>query len=1201
MASSKAAAVGRAPGSRLGPPPMSPEEKMRARAHIAEAAEAQRAARGTAEQVSAPKLRQAGRRVQLWGIWLWELLGGVARRVTDSHRWPGRPARRVLLLRPTQTVTPWVLVWIAAVAGCSYVLAEVNLDDTVEWFVKWGLAAAFGAFVASIWHDGVKSPYLAYRIRRRVISNPGLLLGETLAEQGTKIIELDPPVNTVPRDDLYEELFPGVLPRAKDVQIVVGEPGGGKTTALVDMASLLAKMGFVPVLLELRGRHAEGDLFDLARERFLQQVRPIAKVPADAETVWLWLWRRQRTVILVDDIDQLGFDGEPGFHMRRIVETLASEGLAVIATARPAGVPAGIAASAIDLPPLRFETAVDLVAEPAAREPGATTAPPPPRARIERWIRAGDLTRVPLYLEILAELSAVGACPDLPSDPERWAGRDRPGRWRKLSERERVWNPDWVRYMLLDHFYEQVVAGEVRRSLGIESFDRKRSMSALEDAALGQLGAGGLAATARAHEGSEPGGKPAEGPRRTKLVDFISTDDRGGKGLEQRIDARIVRRRPRVSQHEATDAGMRLRILALDSEGELQFRHRILQAFFAGRRLAEIGRQENEDGARREERIDAEPPEHVDSFASWVATLMDQHHPEKLTAHLALTFAAIHADERSLRERHEHWDGLGRWIARRLVERAGQGEEAGMAASVLLLSLGGGDRPAVLAAAELPAPANGEPDEGLDRMEWLDPMVSPDPHDRKNPDDEMTKLTTAASIVALLKRGEDGEDPESGELTEAIVDGISANEYAMSWTKLRALPAIAALDTPASWRALWEKFTPDLDYEVRREASRQLEENACTAYPRLKEQIDDKILRAGLRASRGQSLQSTQGDDSARGRGNGSGESQEELLVFMSLGWVLPPIVSGLSEELRLDSGFHPQPELESETHRSGDEAADEHDPQTCFPMARRQLEDFAALAYEGGRHELEESLAQGFKADAMRHASEPGRHFKGPGWVASNRRLVADVALPHAESWYARKLLYQALALYAVAGASRRDTLDMLAYRLRHTRERHPLARQAAKLSRAAVRLAQIGKDRWDAFVWDDEVVDAGHLPAGLSRRAAQLVGDVALLVDLKEGSPPDRHRNFGHMEELPHCLSVSRNRHEILGTGCPEQCGWGFCPYRAISPDEPSGHRGLARGFCRAEGRRARHRRRPAWQRKISSRRLREFWQQMEFKARR
>jgi hypothetical protein len=210
-------------------------------------------------------------------------------------------------------------------------------------------------------------------------------------------------------------------------------------------------------------------------------------------------------------------------------------------------------------------------------------------------------------------------------------------------------------------------------------------------------------------------------------------------------------------------------------------------------------------------------------------------------------------------------------------------------------------------------------------------------------------------------------------------------------------------------------------------------------------------------------------------------------------------------------------------------------------------------------------------------------------------------VALPHAESWYARMLLYQALALYAVAGTGREDTLDVLAYRLHRMRERHPLARQAVKLARAGLRRAQLGDERWRAFVWSDDVESAAGLPTVLGRRAAQLVSDVSVLVDLKEGSPTDRHEKFGHMEELPYCLSGSSDRHEILGAGCPPHCGWGFCPYRAAAPDEPNQHRGISRGFCRAQRRASLRQRPPRWQRNIRRRRMREFWRQMEYKARR
>jgi hypothetical protein len=268
---------------------------------------------------------------------------------------------------------------------------------------------------------------------------------------------------------------------------------------------------------------------------------------------------------------------------------------------------------------------------------------------------------------------------------------------------------------------------------------------------------------------------------------------------------------------------------------------------------------------------------------------------------------------------------------------------------------------------------------------------------------------------------------------------------------------------------------------------------------------------------------------------------------------------------------------------------------------APQRLEELATLAFGGGRPKLEDALAQGFKADAMRHAADSSREFKGPGWVASNRRLAADIALPHAESWYARMLLYQALALYGVAGNGKEDAMDVFAYRLHRTRERHPLVRQAAKLSRSSLRRADLKSERWKAYVWSDAVEDAGSVPASLSHRATQLVGDVTVLVDLKEGSPPDRQGKFGYMEELPHCLSGSRDRHEILGAGCPSHCGWGFCPYRAVAPDEPDELRGVSRGFCRAQKRAALHVRSPVWQRRIPKRKMYEFWRQMEFKARR
>jgi len=1144
---------------------MSEAEKAEALAHIAGVAESHRAARGTIEAVSWPRTRRVGRRLQLVLIRIAELIGRLGRRLGDSHKLPGRGISRVKMLRVTKTFSFWFLLWLVVAGGCAYLAFKTKRDEDEKWVLTWALSGALAALVSVAWHDVVKGPRVVRQVRRRIAAEPEALLRTTLAKQGATIVQLDPPVNTVPRDELYDELLPGALARKKDVQIVVGDPGAGKTTALLDLARVLAKIGFVPVLLELRGELTDEDLFDRARKRFEQQARPFLKTDADANVVWRWLCRRQRVAILVDDIDQIGCDGEPGFVMRRLLENVATEGQAVIVTARPAGVPMGIAASAISIEPLDPEIAVKIAAKPKEREAGANIeADSIPRGEIERWVTEGELTEAPLYLEALAELTAVNACPDLPDDPGYWGAAERPGRWRERSATRRSWSPLWVRYMLLDRYYGGIVKGRVRPSLGIDRKDRERSVKALEGAALGALGATGLEAAAAAEHGDEPVETREGQPKRGKLVDFISADDR-----EDDPDAKGGRRgrRPEVSQHEAIDTCERLRILEPDWQGEPQFRHRIMQAFLAGKALAELGRKEAEAGELKEVELDR-ARERVCRFDAWVRTLLDARHPEKLTAHLVLVFAAVHADAQSIRKPGKSWGTLADWIVKALLysvkESTAKREEKATAEK---------------------GPEKADCPEGA---ELFDPTRLSQIDSRFDPDDDLIKLTTAAQLASLLRHPAPSRKRPGWPGTAAgllwrpkgspnplrhrgeIVARVKKTTGAMRWTKLRAVSALAELGGQDSWNAIWRDFAGDSDYNVRRAAGQQLEVNACEAYDALHDKIESHILRAGLLAAEGRPLQS---EEARSERANSDRYSWD---AFEALGWALPAIVSGLSEE----------PPGESPGER--------------LTRARDQLVKFATLAYEGCRPKLEDSLAQGFKADAMRHASEEAH--KGPGWVAPNRRLAADVCLPHAESWYARMLLYQALAMYAVAGASREDTLDVLSYRLHGTRERHPLARRAAKLARAGQRRGEFGSSRWEAFVWSDKVEDAGGLPAILNRKAAQLVGDVSLLVDLKEGSPPDLHEAFGHMEELPHCLSASKNRHEILGTGCPPHCGWGFCPYRASSPDEPKGHRGLSRGFSRGERRLARPGTRvPPWQRRISRRNLRKFWEQMEFKARR
>jgi hypothetical protein len=234
-----------------------------------------------------------------------------------------------------------------------------------------------------------------------------------------------------------------------------------------------------------------------------------------------------------------------------------------------------------------------------------------------------------------------------------------------------------------------------------------------------------------------------------------------------------------------------------------------------------------------------------------------------------------------------------------------------------------------------------------------------------------------------------------------------------------------------------------------------------------------------------------------------------------------------------------------------------------------------------------------------MRHAEDPEGRISGPGWVASNRRLVADICLGRAEFWYSRMLLHQALALYAIAGANRRETHDLFAYYLTPGRERHEFVWRAAVLARQAVEHKELGSDLWMGQIWRDEGEVVGRRATILDDSAAQLVADVTLLTNLNERSGEDRQAQFGHMRDLPYCLAQSKNRNEILGSGCPSKCGWGMCPYSQPPVDEPNAHRGVSRAFCRQQQMIA-NRRKPPWQPAIRKRALEEFWWDMERRAR-
>ena len=1023
--------------------------------------------------------------------------------------------------------------------------------------------ALLGA-VAAVWLGAVRYPLIARRIRRRIVKRPESVLPTTSPHRQAELIARDEEMPIVPREDLYEEVLPGILDRRhSDIQMVVGEPGAGKTTALVGLAQRLAGLGIVPVVVPIMADIPE-NLVEAAESRFKRHAVSLVGSSERLDDVWRWLRAQRRIVVAIDDVDRIAPDGERGYWLRNALGELASANLPAVVTTRPAGIPAGLAASAVDLGKLDQKAAVDHVLRVAAAEPGTMArnfSAEKIRGSVEQWVREGKFAEVPFYLELLARLVAVGRCEEL--SPASAVVREGGGtsRARERADGECEWNPQWVRFHLLEHFHKEVVAGRVYRWLAIEPRERRSCLEALSEAALATLTATAMKARPSVGEEEQSGVKP----KRSNVEEFLKSDDRAYFEDGGRI-------RKTISAHEVIDTGERLRILDRDPSGELHFHHRIMQAYLAGRCLA--ARHERSKRPRDDKWWRSHPPD-------WIAALLDPFFPDRLTAQMTLTFAALSAS-RGPWLRGRKGEPRGEEFIEGVLERLTQHAE---------LALRRQRKP----------PGDKERAEEDDRR--LNPSKSFHPElKRADPDDALAKLTTAAEIARATAA--------SQATALGIVKYAREAHGATRWTKLQAIPSIAALEIPTGWECMWE-FARSRDQEVRRAASEAIAGDAFAAYEALQAEIDKLLERAAYRSARGLTLDyaarsaSHAGEEPGVDRessidGGKAWNEKDDVPSLWALGWILPAMVSGLREH---GSDFSQDGSAVAGLDGGGPAVAggalDAGGHPESVRGAREALERFVRLAFQGEHPELEASLAQGFKNDAMQHADAP-KWGSGPGLVAYNRRFVADVCIDSADYWYARLVLHQALALYTIAGSSRQLAFDIFGRLLHRGREPHPFVWRTARLARRAVRRGAIGSDRWASLIWVDEGVAVSTRPTEMTREAAQLVADVTLLLNLRERAPEDRRAQFPQMRELPHCLSTSANRDEILGAGCPSRCGYGLCPLSQPPADEPNGQRTVSRAFCRGQHEIAFHHK-PPWQRRhIRKRRLREFWRRMEVLAR-
>jgi hypothetical protein len=418
------------------------------------------------------------------------------------------------------------------------------------------------------------------------------------------------------------------------------------------------------------------------------------------------------------------------------------------------------------------------------------------------------------------------------------------------------------------------------------------------------------------------------------------------------------------------------------------------------------------------------------------------------------------------------------------------------------------------------------------------------------------KLLRAVGAAEIARAGR-----FSGCDREIVESCTEARPAAGSVAKRAALEQLARLEGRAAIEALWV-YAEDDDYQTRWKAVRWLVKR-CS--------IDaDAAESEGMRHPRGPAaydiLDPTIEEElSAAARlvakGKRSDDWEPPIPRLKKLAWMLPALRTRAEGESRARIDAHLRTLIELEA---------------------------GGITLQRG---LEASLAQGFKIDARLNPKAP---------------LDPDAKemLGQAVFWYSQLNLVHALALrMAHDKGSDADSVKEVVAAIGNGLfglELHPMLSSAAKLCGKGLQ-GPAGTERLrrlERFVWEDEGVVVSGRPAGLDPQAAQLVGEITVLLNLNETGDAGQREKFGEASTLPHCLGRSRRRRE-LQIGCPRDCRFGYCPFQPAR-DRISAHREISRAFCGDQRLRAGWLAASRSSSGASRSGLRDFWAWLEAQAR-
>jgi hypothetical protein len=360
--------------------------------------------------------------------------------------------------------------------------------------------------------------------------------------------------------------------------------------------------------------------------------------------------------------------------------------------------------------------------------------------------------------------------------------------------------------------------------------------------------------------------------------------------------------------------------------------------------------------------------------------------------------------------------------------------------------------------------------------------------------------------------------------------------------QIRLVNEIALLECDAAYGVLWNFATTGGEYRVRRAAMRAI----LNDRPRAVAVAVEKIGAAIAAACEYQRVHPKPAED----------DRHEPFQTLRAAAWALPCL----------------------RRSATGAEAA---------TLVRYQ-ESLSKLANALSEHRgLEASIAQGLKLDAMWHHADP------PDPLALQ---MLEPGPKRAQFWYSRVLLLHAVTRRSICNHHSLDATARMR-ELWEDRTEHPFVREAARLCLTAL---ETGK--WEPYIPIDITEIAAGMDGDLPLETKQLIGDIVLALNLNDQASAAARIKFGTCDELPQCLEKSDSRGEILGrdppyTDCPFHDGTAcLCPH---TYDPPSGgiRRELSRAFCRDL---KLHAEPQHWHHKIHRDALREFWAELESRAR-